>query len=124
MTPTKRYILKVHGDFENNKFVLKEQDYLDYEKDYVLINTVVKTIIATNLIVFIGYGLNDYNIKLILNWVKQVQGDTFIEPIFIYTGKEELSDEMITYYKGRGLELLIPIALREAESSKINILRL
>lgn len=23
MTPTKRYILKVHGDFENNKFVLK-----------------------------------------------------------------------------------------------------
>lgn len=104
--PTKRYILKVHGDFENNKFVLKEQDYLDYEKDYVLIDTVMKTIIATNLIVFIGYGLNDYNIKLILNWVKQVQGDTFIEPIFIYTGKEELSNEMITYYKGRGIRII------------------
>lgn len=106
VTPTKRYILKVHGDFENNKFVLKEQDYLDYEKDYVLIDTVVKTIIATNLIVFIGYGLNDYNIKLILNWVKQVQGDTFIEPIFIYTEKEELSDEMITYYKRRGIRII------------------
>ena len=106
VTPTKRYILKVHGDFENNKFVLKEQDYLDYEKDYVLIDTVMKTIIATNLIVFIGYGLNDYNIKLILNWVKQVQGDTFIEPIFIYTGKEELSYEMITYYKGRGIRII------------------
>lgn len=106
VTPTKRYILKVHGDFENNKFVLKEQDYLDYEKDYVLIDTVMKTIIATNLIVFIGYGLNDYNIKLILNWVKQVQGDTFIEPIFIYTGKEELSNEMITYYKGRGIRII------------------
>lgn len=66
----------------------------------------MKTIIATNLIVFIGYGLNDYNIKLVLNWVKQVQGDTFIEPIFIYTGEEELSDEMITYYKGRGIRII------------------
>lgn len=106
VTPTKRYILKVHGDFEYNKFVLKEQDYLDYERDYILIDTVMKTIIATNLIVFIGYGLNDYNIKLILNWVKQVQGDTFIEPIFIYTGKEKLSNRIVKYYKRRGIRII------------------
>ena len=28
---TQRYILKVHGDFEENNFVLKEADYLNYE---------------------------------------------------------------------------------------------
>ena len=47
---------------------------------------------ATNMIVFIGYQLSDYNIKLILNWVQNVQGDSFIKPVFIYTDPEKLSD--------------------------------
>lgn len=105
-TSSLRYIVKVHGDFEKSKFVLKEQDYLDYGHDYILIDNLMKTIMATNLMIFIGYGLNDYNIKLILNWVKQVQKDTFIEPIFIYADEEKLDKKMIKYYKSRGIRIL------------------
>jgi len=101
---TLNYIIKVHGDFSTD-FVLKEQDYLDYEKNYILIDNVVKTIFATNLVIFIGYGLNDYNIKLILNWVKNVQSDSFVMPIFIHTG-EKLSNIELSYQKGRGLRVI------------------
>lgn len=101
---TENYLLKVHGDFSSD-FVLKEQDYLDYENDYILIDNLMKTIFATNLVIFIGYGLNDYNIKLILNWVKRVQSDSFIMPVFIHTG-EKLSDLENDYQKARGLRIL------------------
>lgn len=93
---TNHYIIKVHGDF-SSEFVLKEQDYLDYEKNFILIDNIVKTVFATNLVIFIGYGLNDYNIKLILNWVKNVQSDSFVKPIFIHTG-ERLNELEIKYY--------------------------
>lgn len=101
---TENYIIKVHGDFDAD-FVLKEQDYLDYENNYILIDNVVKTIFATNLVIFIGYGLNDYNIKLILNWVKRVQADSFVMPVFIHTG-DKLNDLEKSYQEGRGLRIL------------------
>ncbi len=103
---TGNYILKVHGDFETNNFVLKEDDYLNYSENFKLIDILMKTIMASSLIVFIGYGLGDYNINLILNWVKQVQGDTFIKPIFIYTGKKKLDNNLIEYYNKRGLRII------------------
>lgn len=50
-----RFILKVHGDFEKNNFVLKEEDYLNYSEDFKLIETLTKSIFSTNTVVFIGY---------------------------------------------------------------------
>lgn len=104
--PTRNYILKVHGDFETNNIVLKERDYLDYENNFQLMDNLMKSIISTHLVIFIGYGLNDYNIKLILNWVKHAQNGGFIEPIFIYTGKQELSDIELLYFEGERLQVL------------------
>ena len=100
---TNKYILKVHGDFETDNFVLKEKDYLEYESNFKLIDNILKSIIATHLVVFIGYSLNDYNIKLILNWVKQVQKETFINPIFIHTGATPLTKTEIDYYSKMNL---------------------
>lgn len=99
-----QYLIKLHGDL-NTKFVLKEQDYLDYETNFMLIDKLTKSIFATNLVIFVGYGLNDYNIKLILNWVKNVQADTFIRPIFIHAG-EKLRKLEKEYQKHRGLDVI------------------
>lgn len=103
--PSSSYIVKVHGDFSSSNFVLKEQDYLDYEQNYKLIDKLVKTIFSTNLVIFIGYSLQDYNIKLILNWVKNVQADSFIKPIFIHID-EPLSELELDYQDKRGLRVL------------------
>lgn len=103
--PSSSYIIKVHGDFSSSNFVLKEQDYLDYEQNYKLIDKLVKTIFSTNLVIFIGYSLQDYNIKLILNWVKNVQADSFIKPIFIHID-DSLSELELDYQDKRGLRVL------------------
>ena len=101
-----RFILKLHGDFKNNNFVLKEEDYLNYSENFKLIETLVKSIFSTNTVVFIGYSLNDYNIKLILNWTKSLLKGEFREPIFIYTGDSELSKEELIYQKSKGLSVI------------------
>ena len=101
-----RFILKLHGDFKNNNFVLKEEDYLNYSDAFKLIETIVKSIFSTNTVVLIGYSLNDYNIKLILNWTKNLLKDRFQEPIFLYTDNDPLTDTEIIYQQSKGLSVI------------------
>lgn len=98
-----RFILKVHGDLKHNNIVLKEEDYLNYSENFKLVETLLKSIFATNTVVFIGYGLNDYNIKLILNWTKTLLKENFNKPIFIYTDDAELSTDELQYHESKGL---------------------
>lgn len=98
-----RFILKLHGDLNHRNIVLKEEDYLNYSENFKLVETLLKSIFATNTVVFIGYGLNDYNIKLILNWTKTLLKEKFNKPIFIYTDDAELSKNELRYHKSKGL---------------------
>ncbi|BES63688.1 hypothetical protein SANA_01270 [Gottschalkiaceae bacterium SANA] len=105
-----KFILKVHGDFRNGynseNIVLMEKDYLNYENKYALTSNLMKSILATYTIVFIGYGLGDHNIKLLLNWVKNLQKDGYKEPFFILTEDEQLDDPTKIYYEGKGLRII------------------
>lgn len=101
-----RFILKLHGDFKYNNFVLKEEDYLNYSDNFKLIETLAKSIFSTNTVVFIGYSLNDYNIKLILNWTKALLKGSFREPIFLYVDKQALTDAEIIYHQSKGLAVI------------------
>lgn len=98
-----RFILKVHGDIRHRNIVFKEEDYLSYSENFKLIETLLKSIFSTNTVVFIGYGLNDYNIKLILNWAKTLLKDNFNKPIFIYTDNTSLTPENLLYQESKGL---------------------
>ena len=101
-----RFILKLHGDFKYDNFVLKEEDYLNYSENFKLIETLVKSIFSTNTVVFIGYSLNDYNIKLILNWTKALLKGSFREPIFIYSDDRALTNAEIIYQESKGLAVV------------------
>ena len=101
-----KFILKIHGDFRHENIVLKEEDYLNYSDNFKLIETMVKSIFSTNTVVFIGYSLNDYNIKLILNWTKTLLGTNFRKPIFIYSDPEKLSNEELQYHESKGLSVI------------------
>jgi len=101
-----KYILKIHGDLKHRNIVLKEEDYLNYSENFKLIETLLKSIFSTNTVVMIGYGLNDYNIKLVLNWAKSLLNDHFNKPVFIYTDDEKLSKEELTYHESRGLSVI------------------
>lgn len=101
-----KFILKLHGDFKKENIVLKEEDYLNYSNNFKLVETLMKSIFSTNTVVFIGYGLNDYNIKLILNWTKSLLKSDFREPIFIYTENDELTSEELLYHQSKGLQVI------------------
>lgn len=101
-----KYILKLHGDLKHRNIVFKEEDYLNYSENFKLMETLLKSIFSTNTVVFIGYGLNDYNIKLVLNWAKSLLKDHFSKPIFIYTDSSPLSKAELLYHESRGLYVI------------------
>ena len=103
---TDRLILKIHGDLKSRNIVLKEEDYLNYSEKFKLIENAVKYIFSTNTVVFLGYGVEDYNIKLILNWVRSIQGNNFKNPYFIYLEDTKLSELDIIYYESRGVNII------------------
>ena len=66
----KNYIIKMHGTFENpESMILKESDYIEYDHTHPLISTFIKGILVNHSFLFIGYSLNDYNLKLIMGWI-------------------------------------------------------
>lgn len=117
-----RFLLKVHGDFrrgyKGKHVVLKESDYENYEQDYPLISNLMKTIMATHTIVFIGYGLGDYNINLLLNWVKKLQKDGYNKPFFIRTDYEPIEPNTAVYYESKGLRIIDAAGLIESAEKK------
>lgn len=69
-----KYIIKMHGDVRQPEtIVLKESDYLEYSQKHVLIEMFVKSLLANHTILFLGYSLNDYNIKLIISWINYIR---------------------------------------------------
>ncbi len=68
--PSDRYIIKMHGDFTHPKsIVLKEADYLEYENTHPLTSAFIRSLLINHTFVFLGYGLNDYNLNLIIGWI-------------------------------------------------------
>jgi len=69
-----KYIIKMHGDLsQHESIVLKEQDYLDYSQKHVLLELFIKSLLTDHIVLFLGYSLNDYNIKLIISWLNYMR---------------------------------------------------
>lgn len=65
-----RYIIKMHGDIDSlDNIVLKESDYIEYSQTHILIETYIKSLLVDHTFLFVGYSLNDYNLKLIMGWI-------------------------------------------------------
>lgn len=98
-------IIKMHGDFENRNIVLKEDDYLNYSSNFTLIESYIKSLIATNTVLFIGYSVNDANFNLIFQWVKNILNNHF-QPAYLIESNKSYSRMEQAYYKNRGINIL------------------
>ena len=96
-------LIKMHGDLEEKNIVFRETDYLEYSRNFPLIENYVKAIFSTDVVILVGYSLGDYNVKQILSWLRC---NAKTKPIyFIKTGKEfETSD--FDYYKEQNIFVL------------------
>ncbi|MBZ1513180.1 SIR2 family protein, partial [Leuconostoc mesenteroides] len=65
------YLIKMHGDLFEKNVVLKEDDYFDYEKNFYMISTLIKSLIMNHTVLFIGYSLNDSTFNSIFRLIQQ-----------------------------------------------------
>lgn len=102
----------MHGDLSNyDSIVLKEQDYLDYSQGHILIEFFVKSLLTDHIVMFLGYSLNDYNIKLIISWLNymRLQNDavTIMQRVgYIILDQEQVDETQRAYFKGNSIDVI------------------
>lgn len=63
-------MIKMHGDIKHHNFVFKEDDYLNYSRNFPLIENYVKSILSTHTVLFLGFSYSDINLKQITKWIQ------------------------------------------------------
>lgn len=112
-----KYIIKMHGDIneEDNikHIVLKEDDYLNYSQNHILIETFAKSLFTNHIILFLGYSLNDYNIKQILSWIdylrkqnNEKQNNEKKQISYIVLDTNKVDEYQINYFNGKNIEVI------------------
>ncbi|MBP6722250.1 MAG: SIR2 family protein, partial [Bacteroidia bacterium] len=96
-----RLIIKMHGDFQHENLVLKEDDFLEYERNFPLIERTVQGLFASRTILFVGISFSDYNLKFILQKVRNIL-DTSIRPAY-FIAHETLSVVQKDYLSKKGI---------------------
>lgn len=101
-----RMLIKMHGDLARKNIVLKEDDYLNYSTNFKLIESYVKSIFINNTVLFVGYSLQDYDLKLIMKNLQGILGEHFQKAYLIdSTNNPKLSVEK-EYFKNLGVNLI------------------
>lgn len=119
-------IIKMHGDFQNNNIVLKEDDYNEYSQKFKLIETFVKSVFATSIIIFVGFSADDPNVNQIYRWVKDIlqsnQNPAFLIQISD-TNKIETRKQLINkqYFAKKGIHIINFNDIREEIENLINL---
>lgn len=105
------YLIKMHGDVKSlDSLVLKEEDYLQYSSSHTLIETFIKSLFVNYTFLFIGYGLGDYNIKLIMSWVdgvldnqRKCKDNNRFSYYFINSDSKPLNNYEKDYYRRKNI---------------------
>lgn len=96
-------VIKMHGDFKNHNFVFKEDDYLNYQYNFPLIENYIKSVMSTHTVLFLGYSYNDINFKQIVKWL---QNSSKVQPARYLTVFEEKPTQT-KYLENYGIKVLL-----------------
>ena len=106
------YLLKLHGDIKNpGKLVFKEDDYLQYGETHRLMETFLKSLLIDHVFLFVGYSLNDYNLKTFVTWIDYIAKEMQVKQemhknYFLSSSFHAGKDYLRKYYEGKGLEVI------------------
>ena len=106
------YIIKMHGDIDNPEtIVLKESDYLEYTQKHVLIEMFIKSLLTDHTILFLGYSLNDYNVKLIISWINYIRTqnkalDKTTRFAYIVLDEKKISKNQFKYFESNNIGVI------------------
>lgn len=121
-----KYIIKMHGDIsEVSSIVLKEQDYLDYSQTHVLIELFIKSLLTDHIVLFLGYSLNDYNIKLILSWLNYMRSQNGAldnkRVGYLLLDQQTVDDTQLSYFNNNNIEVINLRFMPQVESIPANL---
>lgn len=110
-----KLLFKIHSDFtDTDRLILTNSDYLNYftnnSEDQIFWN-VVKDRLATNHILFVGYSLEDTNVKDMLNKIMNELGENrkeiyFASPAIDAVKRAFLSRHNISFIESTGENLI------------------
>lgn len=106
------YLLKLHGDIcRPEKLVFKEDDYLQYSHTHRLMETFLKSLLIDHVFLFVGYSLNDYNLKTFVSWIEYIAQEMRVKRemhrnYFLSSSRHAGKDYLRRYYEGKGLEVI------------------
>lgn len=105
-----KYIIKMHGDLNDvESIVLKESDYLNYSQNHILIETFIKALLTDHTLLFLGYSLSDYNIKLIISWINFMRSQNKAigkNGIGYLVSCKKINKSEEKYFKNNGIEII------------------
>lgn len=96
-------LIKMHGDFKNHNIVFKEDDYLNYQYNFPIIENYIKSILSTHTILFLGYSYNDVNLKQIIKWLQN--HSKVSPPRYLISFKQNPTQEK--YLKNHGITSIV-----------------
>ncbi len=97
------HIIKMHGDFKYNNIVFKEDDYINYQFNFPLIENYVRSILSTNAILFLGYSYSDINLKQISKWIQN--NSKTMPPMFLVVFNEDKNQNR--YLENFGIKTIV-----------------
>lgn len=106
------YLLKLHGDIRSpDHLVFKEDDYLQYSETHRLMETFLKSLLIDHVFLFVGYSLNDYNLKTFVSWIDYIAQEMQVKKemhrnYFLSSSRHAGKDYLKKYYEGKGLEVI------------------
>ena len=107
-----KYIIKMHGDIDDlDTIVLKESDYLEYTQKHVLIEMFIKSLLTDHTILFLGYSLNDYNVKLIISWINYIRTqnkalDKATKFAYIVLDEKRIPKTQVKYFESNNIGVI------------------
>lgn len=95
--------IKIHGDFKNHNIVFKEDDYLNYSRNFPLIENYIKSVFSTHTVLFLGYSYNDINLKHIMKWIQS--HSSAVPPMYLVNFRADKPQE--SYLRNHGVTTLV-----------------
>lgn len=111
-----KFLVKMHGDFHSRNIVFKESDYHSYSDNFPLIENFIKSLFSTHVVLFVGYSISDYNLNLILSWIRNRTGDA--PPIYTLLPSDSISFEETSYLQNKGVYPITSISDDQGEASQ------
>lgn len=102
---TEHMLIKMHGGFKYDNYVLKEDDYLNYSNNFNLISSYIKALFARYTILFVGYSYNDPDTKQLFSWVRGILKEDQ-QRAYLINLSDNYDAQTADYYKNMGINII------------------